>query len=691
MPRRRPVLLASAAVGVALLATVGVPVASPAAAAASYGPVEKTVALPATPGRNTVTYSGHAPFNNGSTGIALDDPQGACSPDGNSQLNDQHIVSVTVPPKVDPKYDTLIRFQIDWDVLADETLADLALHLYGPDGNLVASSDGSQPSEGINITDLSPGTYDALVCAFQTGPTGQDYTGTVTAETVLPPVFPAAKGVTPPTYRQYQAPMGKSTGAGEPSIGSNWKTGATLFTSYTDEYRVAFDDAKGTSEWTLVNDKVTDPSNKVSLDPIGFTDSVTGRTFVSQLYLACSAAAFSDDDFASAPTPSEGCGSGINGFDHQTFGGGPYPAGMSGLTAYPHAVYYCSQAVGLLTPGATCARSDTGGLTFNQPVQIYGSNCSGIHGHVRVGPEGTVYVPNDKCGGNQGVSVSKDGGATWAVHTIPDSVEGASDPSVSAGSDGTVYFGYSDGTGKPRIAVSRDQGTTWSKSVDVGIPMNVHNSEFAEVIAGDGDRAAFAFLGTPSRGSTQAASFGKTADGKRFVGAEWHMYLATTYDRGATWTTVDATPKDPVQRGCVWNSGGGNPCRNLLDFNDITVDKTGRVMVGFADGCVPPSIEKDANCVTSTLVENNTLADHGAIVRQTSGKGLFRAFDPKAAAVPAPARPAPSSGGPSSGGSGTATGALPATGTTPLLAVGALLALAAGALLQRRRRHGARA
>jgi len=74
------------------------------------------------------------------------------------------------------------------------------------------------------------------------------------------------------------------------------------------------------------------------------------------------------------------------------------------------------------------------------------------------------------------------------------------------------------------------------------------------VIAGDDTRAAFAFLGTPTAGDDQSASF---------TGV-WHLYVATTYDRGATWTTVDATPTDPVQRGCIWLGGGSNDCRNLL-------------------------------------------------------------------------------------------------------------------------------
>src|SRR4051794_19647353 len=359
------------------------------------------------------------------------------------------------------------------------------------------------------------------VWALHPPPAGQDSTGSVTASLLRPPASKPALGVKAATYRQYEAPKGISDDAGEPSIGSNWKSGATMFTSNTHEYKVAFGSGNS-STWTLVNDKVTDPSNKISLDPIGYTDSATGRTFVSQLLFVCSGAAFSDDDFATE-TPSQGCGSGINGFDHQTFGGGPYPASAGAtatpLTSYPHAVYYCSQAQALALGGAVCSRSDDGGLTFGTPVEIFGGKCNGIHGHVRVAPDGTVYVPNDNCAGKQGVAVSTDAGQTWTVRTIPDSYAGTSDPAVSAGADGTLYFGYSDGTGRPKIAVSRDRGKTWAKSVDAGGPFGIHNSEFAEVIAGDGDRAAYAFLGTPTRGSTQADSFGKS--GGMFTGATW--------------------------------------------------------------------------------------------------------------------------------------------------------------------------
>ncbi|MDQ1695655.1 MAG: hypothetical protein QOJ03_1008, partial [Frankiaceae bacterium] len=424
-----------------------------------------TVSLPSSPGSNRVTFNGHAPFNNGQANLLFDDATGACDPSNpmGSTFRDVHDVKVTVPGKVSPKYDVLIRFQINWkpDPVNSEPTEDMRMDLFGPDGKLVASSDGSQTSEGISLTAPNAGTYKMVVCAFQTVD-GQDYKGSVTASLLKPPPRHIATGVKAPTYRQYLAPKGVSDDAGEPSIGNNWKTGHTLFTSYIHEYDVSFHDKARSSTWKLVN---TGPnaSNIESLDPIGFTDSKTGRSFVSQLFFVCSGAVFSDDDFKTSPTPSQGCGTGINGFDHQTFGGGPYPKGMKSLTGYPHAVYYCSQAQALVLGGATCARSDTGGLAFGPLHEIFNTECSGIHGHVRVAPDGTVYVPNDNCDGKQGVAVSTDGGDTWTVRRIPDSHAGQSDPSVSAGKDGTLYYGYADGTGRAMVAISRDRGKTWSR------------------------------------------------------------------------------------------------------------------------------------------------------------------------------------------------------------------------------------
>jgi hypothetical protein len=275
---------------------------------------------------------------------------------------------------------------------------------------------------------------------------------------------------------------------------------------------------------------------------------------------------------------------------------------------YPHAVYYCSQS------GVTafCARSDDGGLTYGPGVPIYTTQCGGLHGHVKVSPgDGTVYVPNKQCQGNQTVNqavvVSEDNGLTWQVRVLPFSIPGSNDPSVALAADGTVYFAYENGDGHPKVAISHDKGLNWTDAGDVGVPFGIQNTDFPVMVAGDANRAAFSFLGTPTGGSSQAANF---------TGI-WHLYSSHTYDGGATWTTVDDTPSDPVQRGCIWLQGGSNPCRNLLDFMDSTIDREGRVLVGYADGCIGPCVTNPANSFSSLA----------SIARQVSGKGMFAAFD----------------------------------------------------------------
>lgn len=51
--------------------------------------------------------------------------------------------------------------------------------------------------------------------------------------------------------------------------------------------------------------------------------------------------------------------------------------------------------------------------------------CGGLHGHVRVSPDGTTYVPNENCMDASGVSrpgvaVSMNNGLSWSVRTVPD-------------------------------------------------------------------------------------------------------------------------------------------------------------------------------------------------------------------------------------------------------------------------------
>ncbi len=274
--------------------------------------------------------------------------------------------------------------------------------------------------------------------------------------------------------------------------------------------------------------------------------------------------------------------------DHETLVSGPYAPGTSlkPTGSYPHIVYYCSQNV-LQAAGAFCGHSEDGGVTFDAPsTMIFGatSQCGALHGHFRISPDGTGYVPQNNCKradgvAGQGMAVTKDNGQTYTYSVVPDSSRNGTggDPSVAADAANKVYYGYVGADGHAKIATSTDHGATWAKSIDVGSAFHIEQAEFPEVITGDSGRAAFAFLGASALGNDQAPDY---------PGA-WYMFVAYTYDGGATWQVTNATPNDPVQRGCVDNGGTvGGTCsagsqgdgsqRNMLDFNGIDVDKHGR-------------------------------------------------------------------------------------------------------------------
>ena len=436
-----------------------------------------------------------------------------------------------------------------------------------------------------------------------------------------------ARRTASPTYQVYNPPTGLGTDSGEPSLGVNWNTGNVMYQAGLQTLRASFNDAvsPATATWS----DVSAPNAITSLDPILFTDSATGRTVTSQLTGVDSLSAFSDNDgFSWLPSQGGGIPSGV---DHQTIGGGAYAPGY-GLPLpaqlYSRAIYYCSQDIAT----AFCARSDNGGLTFGPGVPIYTTaQCNGLHGHVKVAPNGTVYVPNNNCGyispltySGQGAVVSRDNGLTWNVYQVVDANNpsvvlnpGDSDPSIGIGSGGRVYFGAQNKVNEnglldspPYAAVSDDNGQTWHNLQRVGADLGIKNATFPEMVAGDNDRAAFAFLGTTTGGDYQATGV--------FTGV-WHLYIASTFDGGLTWTTVDATPNDAVQRGSICTSG--TTCgsdRNLLDFMDIQVDSQGRALVAFADGCINGCVSGGANSFTALA----------SIARQSGGRRLFARYDP---------------------------------------------------------------
>ena len=409
-----------------------------------------------------------------------------------------------------------------------------------------------------------------------------------------------------PTFQWWNAPntLASYNNAGEPSIGVNWKTGAVMYQAYTETYRINI--TPSTPTWTNVGS----PYSAINVDPLLFTDSVTGRTFAGGLDGYCSVLSYTDNDGASWTPMTNACAGA--GWDHPTIGGGAFAPTLTGTgVGYSHIVYYCAQT-GLQPGPGWCSTSNNGGVSFNGGVQTWTTQCGGLHGHVKVGPDGYAYLPQSDCGSAQGGAYSSNNGASWTVFRVPGiAPTDQFDPSVAVGgtaASNKVYYCARDGNGHPKIAVSSNHGQTWSTPVDVGAALGIQNIEFPAMVAGDADRAACAFLGTTSSGNTQASNFPGV----------WRLYVATTFNGGASWHLADVTGTNPVQKGCIWASGGSNACRNLLDFMDASITKEGYVVVGFADGCV------DA-CATSTSSTKSRVA---SIAVQRGGSPLFAAYDP---------------------------------------------------------------
>ena len=438
---------------------------------------------------------------------------------------------------------------------------------------------------------------------------------------------PAQPGVA--RFQNFFPPMGSSAeaGSGEFNIGFNPKTRRIMAMNSGPIWRVTPPEVADPNKpescealWEEKSSTVTD----VGLDPILFTDQKSGRTFASNSTVGANADyAYSDND-GDLWVPI-GVGPPNGGADHQTIGTGPFPPSQA-LLATPlnqgQNTIYCSQDV---VGPAFCQRSIDLGSTWLPGTPAYTGDgaelCGGLHGHVHIAPNGTAWLPVNQCGGRQGGVTSTDGGLSWNEFAVTGSVSQAqgADPSIAIDAASTAYYCYVNNEpvaagaapeGHVHVKVSRDNGVTWTDDFDLGASHGIRNAAHTEAIGGSAGRAACGFIGTDTPGDYQSPSFQGV----------WYAFVAMTYDGGKTWTTVNATPNDPVQRASgVWQQGGSHVDRNLLDFNEITLDDKGRVLYGYSDGCVSDG------CVAGTAA--NDFVAHMRVARQTGGKSLLANFD----------------------------------------------------------------
>ena len=454
-----------------------------------------------------------------------------------------------------------------------------------------------------------------------------------------------------PRYMIFEAPHGSSaeSGSGEFNIGFNPHSGRIMTMNIGPIWRITPAELLGKPECCegLWEDK-SNPTTNTGLDPILWTDQKGGRTFSSNSTVGANAVYGYSDNDGDSWIPF-GIAAPNGGADHETIGSGSYPAALSALAIdavnHGEAIYYCSQDI---VGPAACYRSDTYGASWGPSTLAYngqgsgipGGTCGGLHGHIHVASDGTAWLPVSQCSGRQGGVFSTDGGTTWTTFQVPNgfSQTNGADPSIAIDSDGKIYYAYvrnepvppgNAPEGHARVAVGVRNGTTvnWVNDVDIGrlgagsgaLPggtvtngdHQIVNGAEIEAVGGSSGRAAVGFLGTNVPGDYQALTFT----------GNWYPFISTTYDGGQTWTTVNATPNDPVQHATgVWQQGWGAQDRNLLDFNEITIDDKGRVLYGYSDGCVT------TGCIAGTAP--NDFVAYMRVARQTGGKTLLASNDP---------------------------------------------------------------
>ena len=458
----------------------------------------------------------------------------------------------------------------------------------------------------------------------------------------------------------------RATGAENPVIPNG---GTSLYYGGINSIflRANFDDCSSPAsvDWGQIP-LLTANTTRVFYDPILYTDHWTGRTFVGQeagLTPAGSTLEFTDTD-GDQMYQSEGAAP-SGGIDHQTVGGGPFhaptpptvvtpliptsggsPIPNPNATPYPNGVYYASQAIAT----ATNETSLDGGFTF--PVQsplFFVTDCAGLHGHIKTAEDGTLFIPDKACqpagvpllnGGLVSVAVSENNGATWQVRQIPGARgSGAQDdpsvgtswcppgqcsPEEKAIRSNNIYMGflYADDpatpdineSNRPGVARSMDKGKTWSAPIDLTTISEVKHAAFPVMAVGDPDRATMAFLGTPDAEKPGEDHTGGGDNDTTLFSGVWYLYVASTFDGGATWTVQRVSPEGPIQRGPIC---GGGTCRNLLDFMDIQIDKQGRVLIAGEDGCIGGCELGGANSFTAKAF----------ISRQSGGKRMFAVND----------------------------------------------------------------
>ena len=369
-------------------------------------------------------------------------------------------------------------------------------------------------------------------------------------------------------------------------------------------------------------------------DPWGWVDPVTDRIFNVQMQgLETSWICVSDDDGLTwVGNPHDSGTTPIN--DHIKLATGPWtgegPYGTTGQFTqayYETAVYYCYNKLA----GIFCYTSFDGGLTFNTGGLIFGlaTTNGGLHGAITSAPDGTVYVTPRVA--TPTVIVSHDNGFSWFDRSMGEDV-GTPNPrknsEVATDTESNAYHIWTGADEGIYMSRSTNSGETWEQTSIRISPSAVISTVFPQIDAGDPGRIAITYLGSEDADLLNGSNIdGNPWDGNAHYAPHnttYHLYITyslNALDEEPIFHTMRVTD-DPVQMGSIClNSGDcrdfGGSNRNLLDFNDLHIDREGRVYVAFADGCT-------GSCAEGNNSTSEDSRDRlGSVYFLSSGPSLF--------------------------------------------------------------------
>ncbi|HSL22923.1 MAG TPA: sialidase family protein [Vicinamibacterales bacterium] len=250
-------------------------------------------------------------------------------------------------------------------------------------------------------------------------------------------------------------------------------------------------------------------------------------------------------------------------------------------------------------PGFYLYQSIDGGRTYPLVAPVYPNN--GVGGQPVINhATGTVYGVISS--GSNLIFVRGRRGLGGVVQTFTSKTisagfsHGNLFPVIKIDRAGNLYAAWSD-TKAVYYRYSTDDGETWSAPVRVSRGADNATVVFPAMAAGDAGRLAFAWYGTASGANTDSS-------------ADWYLWFSQTLDglsAAPMFTQVRAVERI-MHHGNISLGGlnltNPNLNRNLIDFFQMAVDRTGRVAIAFTD-------------------DHNDFDGNTYVTRQLAGPSLF--------------------------------------------------------------------